>query len=75
MTFKSMKRSVVEKKLNDAMRRLRSAESSERSFTIDIDYHDAEASRIRKLRQRVRNQKDRAERTILQMHARLARFE
>lgn len=60
-----MKRSVLEAKLNDAMRRKHSAMSDERSLTGDINYHDREASRIRKDRQKARAKRDRADAAIL----------
>jgi peptidoglycan hydrolase CwlO-like protein len=59
-----MKRSKIEEKLNDAMQRKSSAEWDERSLTSDINYHDGEASRIRKRRQSARSKIDRAKATI-----------
>lgn len=55
-----MKKTAIEKQAAAAMQRLNSAESDERYYTNDIDHHDREASRIRKLRQKARARKDRA---------------
>jgi hypothetical protein len=63
-----MKRSTVEKKLNDAMARRSSALGDEAYYTRDIDYHDSEASRIRKRRQAARNKRDRADAAIAKLN-------
>lgn len=67
-----MKRSVIEQRLNDAMQRQDSAEREERHLTGRIDYHDWEASRIRKDRQKQRSKKDRAEAAIAKLNSLLA---
>lgn len=59
-----MKRSVVEQKLNEAMNRRQRAMAQESYLTYDIKHHDAEASRIRKDRQKERAKVDRAQRSI-----------
>lgn len=67
-----MKRSKIEEKLNEAMQRLSSAVNDEYYYTGKINYHDAEASGIRKKRQAARSKKDRAqaavERLTQQLH-------
>ncbi len=63
-----MKRSTLESQLNAAMRRRESAFWDEASFTSSINYHDSEASRIRKQRQAARNKKDRADATIARLN-------
>lgn len=63
-----MKRSVIEAKLNEAMRRKSSAQSEEWHLTGKIEYHDREASSIRKDRQRQRNKKDRADAAIARLN-------
>lgn len=62
-----MIREKKERKLEAAARRLGSAEADERAYTRDINWHDSEASRIRKLRQAARNKKDRAQATIARL--------
>lgn len=66
-----MKREKIERKLDDAARRLGSAKADEQRYTRDIDWHDSEASRIRKLRQAARNKADRAQATITRLAAQL----
>lgn len=66
-----MKRSVIEQKLNDAMRRRASAQVDEWHLTSEIEYHDRRASEIRKNRQKVRSKKDRADAAILRLNAML----
>lgn len=67
-----MKRSTIEQKLNAAMQRKSNAEQDERYLTGQINYHDAEASRIRKSRQAHRSKRDRAIDTIARLNAKLA---
>lgn len=64
-----MKRSVIEQKLNEAMIRRSSAQNEDWRLTRDIDYHDRQASTVRKERQRARNKKDRADATIAKLSA------
>jgi len=59
-----MSREKIEAKLLAAVRRGQNAQNDEWSYTREIDWHDSEASRIRKLRQKARNRKDRAEATV-----------
>lgn len=70
-----MKREKIERKLEDAARRLNSAKLDDYMYSRDIDHHDSEASRIRKLRQAARNKVDRAQATItrlaMQLHEEL----
>lgn len=63
-----MKRSTIEAKLNEAMQRHVAADRDEDYFTGQINYHDREASRLRKLRQGHRNKKDRALATIAKLN-------
>lgn len=67
-----MKRSTIEKKLNEAMERKVSALSEEYSTTREIKYHDEEATRYRKKRQAARAKKERAENTIINLSRALA---
>lgn len=60
----TMKRSVIEQRLNDAMRRKNSAQAEEWRLTGEIEYHDRRASAIRKERQKERAKMDRAEAAI-----------
>lgn len=66
---KSMKRSVVEQQLYDAIRRHADAKSDEWRLTSEIDYHDRRASENLKDRQKARNKKDRAEVAIVRLTA------
>ena len=66
-----MSREKKERKLEEAARRLASATGDERMYSRDIDWHDSEASRIRKLRQAARNKMDRAQATITRLAAEL----
>ena len=59
-----MKKTQIEKQAVAAAQRLATAERDERYYTNDIDHHDREASRIRKLRQKARARKDRAKAAI-----------
>lgn len=54
----------LQEKLNAASMRLANAIGNERMHTRDINYHDEQASRIRKLRQAERSKIDRAKATI-----------
>jgi hypothetical protein len=62
----------IQAKLLEAQQRLSSAESDDRYFTNDINYHDQLASEIRKKRQRARSKKDRAVEAIARYKALLA---
>lgn len=66
-----MKKSVIEKRLNEAMQRRNSAESDEHYYTGKINYHDAEATDLRKKRQALRSKKDRASAAIARLNAQL----
>jgi hypothetical protein len=68
-----MKRSTIEKKLNEAMERKVSALSSEYHLDGQIKYHDSEATRLRKQRQAARSKKDRAELAIINLSQALAK--
>lgn len=63
-----MKRSVIEQKLNDAMRRKSSAQSQAWYLTGKINDYDSEASRLRKDRQRERSKIDRADVSIAKLN-------
>lgn len=67
-----MKKSTIEQKLNDAMQRLHSAQADDWHLTGQINYHDSEASRIRKQRQRARSKADRAKTSIANLHLALS---
>lgn len=56
-----------DKRLEGAVRRRSEAMSDEHYLTGQIDYHDAEASRLRKERQKARNKKARADAAILRI--------
>lgn len=66
-----MKRSIIETKLNEAMVRLESAKHTKWRLTRDIDYHDQQASSIRKDRQKAINKEDRASAAIVRLSEQL----
>lgn len=66
-----MKRSIIEQKLNDAMQRRSSAQNEEWYLTRKIEYHDSEATSIRKDRQKQRSKKDRADAAIARLNQQL----
>ena len=56
-----------DKRMVAAVSRKREAESDERYLTGQIEYHAAQASRLRKERQKARSKKDRANAAILRI--------
>jgi hypothetical protein len=70
----NLKRSTIEQRLNDAMRRRTEAQSDEWHLDGQIRYHDEEATRLRKRRQQHRAKKDRADRAIIELTTQLTRL-
>lgn len=70
-----MKQTVIQQRLNDAMRRRADAQSDEWRLSSEIQYHDRQASEIRKTRQKSRSKKDRAEKAVLRYSALLIGYQ
>ncbi len=67
-----MKRSTIEKKLNEAMQRLSSSSGNEQYYDGQINFHDSEASRLRTTRNKYRAARWRAEETVRKLSHLLA---
>lgn len=68
-----MKRSTIEKRLNEAMQRHDEAKRDEWYYQREVKHHDAEASRLRKTLYKHRAKKDRAEKAIINLSQALAK--